>query len=865
MHGPWAFSSMPVYEFSSTDRRALRQAAKELRAAEAVHPFPSKDHRSQPPRPERPPPQPQPHALTAHDIAYDLLGPAVDGPPSPESIRAFSKQMRRTSVFEKHQSHHTNSSGSSSLRSIPTPGDHRRPSWENGFEGLTLSRKSSGRSTTTSSMQPRERPDSVQIFGKTLFNRRGKSRSALSSSGSSIYAPDVPEPMPPPPTWPPAKESSGLNIFGRRRTTSKPEAAAAAEAVAAQRKYQISGPYNFQHMTHSNTDHAPVADLPRGRNPDDLHHYADYSSEALSIPEEDEFDEFMFRKESKARIHNIRPPSAMHNQTSPQRLTMQRARSEDQLRGGLPPPRPPRSPIQPEYAYSPPVPPPRGSSHMSTTYDGSDEFDNRPQTSGGFRHPRPFGFPAEATSPPATSYGFSPSLDADLSLDHRDSRVGSPPDDSNWPLPCPTSYEKALPGVPEEDENAILTRHNRASVTSISSLRASQSVPLMRQLSLSQSPKSQRPPSGASETLGRFDLLAAQRALRAALVERDESEVVCRDSWEDDIDYCYEHEAEADCDFAWERPSLDDISRNMGAESITPVEVDRQLNPSVEVSPAILSPGQFDDVPSLSPCSRVSTATLHEAITPTGLLAPRTSNFSLPRAESRQSRPYLHDRKASDASSFRESHGFTLSPSLLIPIDFQQQMLAHEAEERHNLSFTVPYEEPMLTMDKSTLLIYPRTSASTTGSGSNDTDRSSSSERHISTTSASTDFTRLTMSTSSLDIENFIPMPEIDDVPAPPPVEEERPPFHARAKSQGNFMPSLPESEEAAFDPSLLRRGDATHASDPNLLSLASKAPAKSQGPLLTRRRARTTSLSTPPPPGQYALFPSVQMSGNRI
>ena len=34
-------------------------------------------------------------------------------------------------------------------------------------------------------------------------------------------------------------------------------------------------------------------------------------------------------------------------------------------------------------------------------------------------------------------------------------------------------------------------------------------------------------------------------------------------SWEDDIDYCYDHEVEADCDYNWERRSIDvDTIRN---------------------------------------------------------------------------------------------------------------------------------------------------------------------------------------------------------------------------------------------------------------------------------------------------------------
>lgn len=757
------------------------------------------------------------------------------------------------------------------------------------MEGISLSRKSSGRSTTSSMQQPRERPDSVQIFAKSLFGRRAKSRrdtSSPSSSGSSIYSSDVVEPLPPPPTSAAAKET-GLGIFGRRRNTLKTEAAAA-EAAAVSKKYQISGPYNFQHMTQNNANdssemrrgsalssvlefnelRAPLPhgmDLPRGRNPSSIGQPYGMAAEALHSPEQGEDGEDLLRTESRTRIHYNRPPPAMLNQTSPRRLMMQRAQSQDQLRAGNPPPRPPRSPIEPAHAHSSSLASQRISSHMSVQQDSPDEL-VRPHTGVGFHHREPSGFPWGATSPSRTSHKFSLSIDEEIAPDQILPRVCSPADDMNWPLPTPSlpsSCETALAGVPEECEQGGEPRHNRESVISNSSLRASQSVPMLRQFSLAQSPRSQRPASGASETLGRFDLTAAQRALRAALLEKEDTGAVLRDSWEDDIDWCYEHEAEADCDFAWDRSSLE-LERDLRADSAIPAEAGRPVKPNVEVTPAMLNPGRFDNTPSLSPCSQVSSATVHEAITPTHFQSSRASNFSLPRPESRQTRPYLHARKSSDASSFRESQGFTLSPSLLIPPDFQQQMTVHETERRHHLSLSVPYEEPMLTMDKSALFVYPRTSASTTGSGTNDTDRSSMSERHISTTSASTDFTRLTMSTTSLDMETYLPKPD-QEVVSSPPVEEAAPVVHARAKSQGTVMPSLPETEEAAFDPSLLRRGDATHASDPNLLSLATKPQAKSNNPLTARRRARTTSLSTPPPPGQYALFPSVQTPGNRI
>lgn len=829
MNGTWAYSSLPVYDFRSGtgDRKAKRtnKAPKKLKSSDG--PLLSKP---QPFSPKRPTP---PSHIPTHVMSTDFMGPAIDGPPSPESIRALNKQMKRTSVLDKHQSHQTSSSGSSSLRSLASG---TRPSWEHGSEGITLSRKSSGRSTA-GSMPTRERPDSVQIFGKTIFNRRGKLRretSAQSSSASSLYSAETNEAIPAP-TSMPTKDFSSRRIFGRRKTL-KSEAT---DAVAGERKYQISEPYNFQHVTHPNSEHTPEGQW-TGRMGSVAEYdtqFADFSSEALPLPEG-----------AEQALPN-RPSSFMPQQS--QRRMMQHSQSQDQLR--VPPPRPPRSPVDPEHTLNPPVPPPRFSSRVSMRYDGFDPLASteleRPLTSGGFRHPRPFGFPNDRTPPRATS-----------------PTTAMPADDANWPLPCPSSpiYESLLAGVPEEDENAPAGRPSRASMASnSSSLRASQSVPLLRQLSLSKGPASpgfRRPPSAASDTLGRFDLLAAQRALKAALIEGTGADEVARESWEDDIDWCYEHEAEADCDFAWDRPSLD-ISRD--GDATTPVESDRRQNLSADVSPAMLTPSQFD-MPALSPCSQASTTTAQEAITPTASAVPKASNFSLPKRDGTQSQRYLHVRKSSDASSFKESHGFTLSPSLLIPTDYREQMQAHEAEKHspHNLSYQVPYEEPTLTMDKSALFVYPRTSASTTGS--NETDRSQYSERHISTTSTSTDFTRLTMSSTSLDIENFIPKPEIEVMPPPiPQLEEAVPVIHARAKSHGNIMPSLSESEEMLDQPGPLRRD--LSASDPNLVRLADKSPVRRKDPLLTRRRARTTSLSTPPPPGQYALFPSVQISGNRI
>jgi hypothetical protein len=438
----------------------------------------------------------------------------------------------------------------------------------------------------------------------------------------------------------------------------------------------------------------------------------------------------------------------------------------------------------------------------------------------------------------------------DVIHEHAYGTAMSPPDDANWPLPCPssTASEYTLPNVPEEDENAVVMKKSRASVASNSSLRGSQSVPMLRGFASRQNGDSGRRPSDASDTLGRFDMFAAEQALREALAES--GEVLPREAWEDDIDYIYDHEAEADCDYEWSRPSLETCR---DGDTATPVDDHARGVESCEASPAMLTPGQFD-VPALSPVSQISLATAQEAITPTVVNNPKASNFSLPRVDSKN---LLHVRKPSDASSFKESHGFTLSPSLLIPMDYQQQMMSCEAERQDASDFAFrPFGEPELNMDPSALLLRYRTSASTTGTIESN---SSAFDKHNSTASTSTDYTRLTASVSSLDMETCLPTTE--PLQRFPSFES-----HGRGESKA-AMPTLPESEEAA-QPSAHRPHFKSRGSESSLAGMAMDEPwaGKAKPSILARRgRARTTSLSTPPPANQYALFPQVQLSGNRI
>lgn len=869
----WAVSAMPVYAVEPDTRRKGGKKSSISKTASSLG-FPPKlsspsreqhHHPLQPQQQQHPQIQHLHQQLHAHAHDPDGLGvffePAIDGPPSPESIRA---QMKRAATAsgkdkEKHQSHHTTSSGSSSLRSLTSTD---RPSWENALDGLSLSRKSSGRSTS-SSMPSRERPESVQIFGKTIFNRRGKFRRE-SSAQSSLYSGELSSDalVSPPPTSAPLRDSTIPAFFSRRRAASRAEPA---DETGPARKFQISEPYNFQHVTHTQKDHVPelqrTSRVPSGSRigrPEDMH-FADFSSDNLPLSEE---DESIIPVEPHTRISLNRPPSFLQKHTSPPKRLLKHTQSQDLLR--IPPPRPPRSPIEQGFVTSPiaspPIPPPRISSRTSMRNDDYDPLVNgpidRPHTAGGFRYPQPLSFGSDnSTSPPSTSHSYLPASDMDAIPEHSHAHFSSTPNDANWPLPCSTtvSFDSTLPQVPEEEESAFVHKRSRASVASISSLRGSQSVPMLR-VSGNQDDGSRRRSSNASETLGRLDMLAAQRALQAALMEGNGGEPLPRESWEDDIDYCYEHAAEADCDYAWERPSLE---LNRESDSVTPVEDQARGIPSCGVSPTMLTPAQFD-VPALSPASQVSSVAGVEAITPTVHFPPRASNFSLPRTDAPKS-SLLHVRRASDASSFKESHGFNLSPSLLIPQDFQQQMIACETEiaDSRESSFHHYEESTGLPMDMSAVLAQNRVSASTTGTVES---TRSGFERHASTASSSTDFTRLTTSTSSLEMEGFLPGSE--------PLHR-LPSFESSRTEGKGAMPTVSESEEMTGELSPAPRPQfLSHSSDPNLVKLSaeeSSSHRRKESLQARRGRARTTSLSTPPPPNQYALFPSVHMSGPRI
>lgn len=789
-------------------------------------------------------PHQQPYGISALEAENyaDFLEPAIERPPSPGRIRAFSNKVKQASLAERHVSQQTTSSGTSS--SLSHASHDRRPSWEQALESFSLSRKSSVRSTT-SSMPSRERPESVQAIGKAIFNRKSKlRRESLVTSGSSSHSGDmaVDGPTEHSRAASVSKDNllSTMSLFNRRKTVQ------AGEEAAPQRRPLISSPFNFQHVTQIQKDqlhslgHAEHAALHQGvsgpQSPPvpairavkavgDLH-LPNFSSRATRPRDDDESIPPHVRPRSR---NNSASWSVNKAQPSPPRQLMRHA-----------PPRPPRSPVTEMdvsyFNFAPLAPPARNPSRPSIPRRDSEALGfmayerNQPMMNHGFRHPAPAPLPLhnEANSPPPSSSG---TASPNFRKERRYSRIFVPAETPDWPLTCPlnnnsvTTFEAALPDVPEEEEQSGLPGRSRASTRSTnSSLRGSLSVPALRRMSVASSNYSshERNYSRESTVFGYFDA-CPPRQTPTSMPGQHDSEPLRRDSWEAVIDYCYEHEAEADCDYDWHRPSLD-----LDAE------------PTVLVTESedgcTLSSRPTSDIPALSPSSpHLSSGSTPEALTPTipsSSKSPTRANFSLPRRDGLRP-PHLQLRDSH--ASFKESQGFTLSPSFLIPTDYHQELLAARSEQ----------SQDQAAHEYSPNLYVPaRGSASTTASASIASMRSVS-ERHISSTSTNTDYTRLTMSIGSVDMEPFIfkddtPQAITTDEPVITSVDDldqlALPIQHARSQSAAGLLGS-----NHAKSPKLSR---GTHHSDSNLIGLTAAG------------RARSRTLSSTP--GQFSLFSPV-------
>lgn len=793
-----------------------------------------------------------------------MLEPALQGPPSSERIRQLSKQMKHASHLNR--ANRAPSTGSSTLLN----GEH--PGWEQTLDSISLSRWPSNRSTTSGTPS---RPDSVQVLGKNIFHRRAKSSksgrlkresSTHSSSGSSLYSTETTSEN----SLAALKESLMPTIFARRKSSR--------DETAMQKKAQISGPFNFQHVTHSSRE--KLADAQRGSRMETGSERKTSLADGLD-EQESHLQDLSLGNRSEPAISSVTPMTRAsmlprHHVSIPlhgPRRLMKHVRSQEQLRTSPPRPvRPPRSPIEPLCSPTlPPVPPPRVSSRQSVLGNGDAGVQDRPQTSGGFRHPQPFSPDEPLDHPPATSHGYFPSTVTEESHvdSHRFSHAITTPDDAAWPLGTPSnaSYETPLPDVPEEEEHlGPAGRAQTSLVSSRLSLRASQSVPLLRGFA-----QSRRPMSGASDTLGCLESPAAHLTRNGHRGPHDAQVSPIGDSWEDDIDYCYEHEADANFEYEWERPSMD-IGQAMPVPAHIAL-VDDELREfpttsTAEASPNMLNPS-YSDVTGLSPTCQSSSPIGCES-TKAAYPSTATSNFSLPNRPTTVS----HSREGSRASSYKEPFGFTLSPSLLIPGDYHHQMLLvdderHEFNDECDILRVVGPTDLDVDQEGARTLAYPspsasyqRASVSTMGTNSTTTSDTTG-ERHISANSAWTSLTCLTSSTSLnkmagswSDASDRQPDLYLSDPQNNSYEEETTPPATKEMDTVPDLTP-FPSIQTGK------RSFHKSHASESVVRD--ETLPIKSVETIKGRRpRARTTSLSAQAPPvGQYALFPRAYVKGN--
>ncbi|KAI9807400.1 MAG: hypothetical protein M1833_000145 [Piccolia ochrophora] len=367
------------------------------------------------------------------------------------------------------------------------------------------------------------------------------------------------------------------------------------------RKRTISEPFNFQHVTHTNSGQFPALDRTsqnelasefsavraaqaprqglRGIKVEDLEakrasvetqslSYAGARSDdptPLTTPSQSpRRSRYLFRKDSETSISSVK--------------SFKYACAVDA---------PKLSPIRSLHSPTASInPPPRTSSRaaVSRHYDSvvlalpqspaESELDQSAPSSG-------LGSPIALS--PAGSFVSRPMTMAEL--DDLSGPLGmvhavTTPDDSALQLRPPAfSSGTELADVPEEEESCVLREPSglgHRPYSSGSVLRHTQSLSDMTavvdrntlQLSSSSAAESRshrRTHSHASsEVVGSFPFpKAANPTVRSSVPSKrlSISLRVVDGCWEDDIDYCYQHAAEADCDFDWDRWSdADDVS-----------------------------------------------------------------------------------------------------------------------------------------------------------------------------------------------------------------------------------------------------------------------------------------------------------------
>ncbi|KAL8993981.1 MAG: hypothetical protein Q9169_005939 [Polycauliona sp. 2 TL-2023] len=337
---------------------------------------------------------------------------------------------------------------------------------------------------------------------------------------------------------------------------------------------QISQPYNFQHLTHTHARHFSAV---RSASHDKL--ATEFSAIHASQPPRKELrgirvaDIRSRPTEPSCSVYEepITPPLASSTKSRTSRSgsilsignprTICPSRSVDNFSQP--------SPKTYRFPRSPTSPPPRTSSRNAAPDFFSDQHHATVQERELLSRCEPSMEQSPSISMPECSH--DEPFD-DVSLPH----AITTPDDVAFTLQPPLLQRStlALADVPEEDELHAAKRasmENSRPMTADSTLRHAKSFPTNRRS------KHKRNASSSSKSIGRPDSVAIDASsAQDAMNSSDVDESVCAPNagrksrrsegiqgtgtcWQDAIDYCYQLEAEADCDFEWDRVSMNDM------------------------------------------------------------------------------------------------------------------------------------------------------------------------------------------------------------------------------------------------------------------------------------------------------------------
>ena len=283
------------------------------------------------------------------------------------------------------------------------------------------------------------------------------------------------------------------------------------------------------------------------------------------------------------------------------------------------------------------------------------------------------------------------------------------PDDTACPLqPYPLCSPAALADVPEEEEgfpwDRRLSSKNRPS-TSSSAIRHAKSFPATEPSTKSSAspiynllPSEKLPHSKKSTSSDPTLPLSnseTEDIPRRSRISRKYS-IVSKNiegSWEDDIDYCYEHAAEADCAFDWHRLSIHDNkdlaiadAARYNAGNSWRLEQKSNASRVLATSEGLHAPtintrlGSANATHSFSTTSTPA-STVSSAVTMPGVVTPIDPG-ELPNST-------LFPRASSAAALY------PLTPSLLIPSEYTSR-LTHEETFQHKLAETgeIKFQNP---------------------------------------------------------------------------------------------------------------------------------------------------------------------------